>query len=180
MPPTKLPTRQLGRNGPQVTALGFGAMGLSAFYGAPSADSERLALLDRAYELGELHWDSADMYGDNEDLLGQWFAANPAKRADVFLATKFGNVVKADGSRDVRNEPAYVKEACAKSLKRLGLECVDLYYCHRLDGRTPVEDVVQAMVELKKCVPFLSSTPSPPSRTRSSRLFHQIESQRRS
>ena len=125
-------------------------MGLSAFYGAPSPDAERLALLDRAYELGERHWDSADMYGDNEDLLGKWFGANAGKREGIFLATKFGNVVNADGSREVRNEPAYVKEACAKSLTRLGLECVDLYYCHRLDGRTPVEEVVGAMVELKK------------------------------
>ncbi len=127
-------------------------MGLSAFYGRPSPDAERLALLDRAYALGELHWDSADMYGDNEELLGKWFAANPEKRADVFLATKFGNVVNADGSREVRNEPAYVREACARSLKRLGLECVDLYYCHRLDGRTPVEEVVRAMVGLKEFV----------------------------
>lgn len=135
-------------------------MGLSAFYGAPSSDTERLALLDRAYELGELHWDSADMYGDNEDLLGKWFAANGSKRAEIFLATKFGNVVNADGSREVRNEPGYVKEACAKSLRRLGLQSVDLYYCHRLDGKTPIEEVVRAMVELKKCVFFLNPLPS--------------------
>lgn len=150
MAPTKLPTRQLGKNGPQVTALGFGAMGLSAFYGAPSPDAERFAVLDRAYELGELHWDSADVYGDNEDLLGKWFAANPGKRADIFLATKFGNLFHADGTREVRNEPEYVKEACAKSLRRLGLESVDLYYCHRLDGRTPIEETVRAMAELKR------------------------------
>lgn len=66
----KLPTRKLGKNGPQVTALGYGTMGLSAFYGKPKPDAERFAVLDKCYELGELHWDSADMYADSEDLLG--------------------------------------------------------------------------------------------------------------
>ncbi|MCJ1364516.1 hypothetical protein MMC16_003627 [Acarospora aff. strigata] len=146
----KLPTRQLGKNGPQVTALGFGLMGLSAFYGKPTPDAERFAVLDRAYELGELNWDSADVYMDNEDLIGNWFKQNPGRREKIFLATKFGNVFNEDGTREIRNEPEYVKEACAKSLKRLGIECIDLYYCHRLDGKTPIEKMVQAMAELKK------------------------------
>ena len=149
--PAQLPTRQLGKDGPHVTALGFGAMGLSAFYGKTESDEERLKFLDRVYELGETNWDSADMYADNEDLIGKWFKRT-GKRNDIFLATKFGNLVLPDGSRGVRSDPEYVKEACEKSLKRLGVECIDLYYCHRVDRKTPVEKTVEAMVELKKCV----------------------------
>lgn len=145
-----LPTAPLGKNGPQVTRLGFGLMGLSAFYGEKKPDSERLALLDQAYEMGELFWDSADMYGDSEDLLGKWFKANPDKRNKIFLATKFANKFKPDGSgMTVDSSPEYTKEACAKSLQRLGLPSVDLYYCHRVDKITPIEKTVQAMVELK-------------------------------
>ena len=143
-----LPTRPLGHNGPQVTALGFGAMGLSIAYGAPEADEQRMELLDRAYELGERFWDSADVYSDNEDLLGKWFTRT-GKRHDIFLATKFAVVTKPDGSREVRSDPEYVKEACAKSLKRLGVDSIDLYYCHRVDQKTPIEKTVQAMKELK-------------------------------
>jgi len=73
-------------------------------------------------------------YQDSEDLLGNWFKQNPGKREKIFLATKFANVVKEDGSRGVDSSPEYVKKACAKSLKRLGVEAIDLYYCHRLDG----------------------------------------------
>ena len=149
--PAQLPTRQLGTDGPHVTALGFGAMGLSAFYGKTESDEERLKFLDRVYELGETNWDSADMYADSEDLIGKWFKRT-GKRNDIFLATKFGNLVLPDGSRGVRSDPEYVKEACEKSLKRLGIECIDLYYCHRVDRKTPVEKTVEAMVELKKYV----------------------------
>ena len=143
-----LPTRQLGRNGPQVTALGLGLMGLSAFYGSVKPEEERIKFLDAAYDAGELNWDSADMYMDNEDLLGRWFKANPGKREHIFLATKFGNK-NVNGVRSVDSSPEYAKEACNKSLKRLGLPHVDLYYCHRVDGKTPVEKTIQAMVELK-------------------------------
>ena len=146
---TKLPTRQLGKDGPQVTALGFGAMGLSAFYGTTEADEERLKFLDHVYELGETNWDSADMYADNEDLIGKWFKRT-GKRNDIFLASKFGNCVAPDGTRMVKSDPEYVKEACDRSLKRLGIDCIDLYYCHRVDGKTPIEKTVEAMVELKK------------------------------
>src|SRR6201996_1037868 len=92
---------------------------------------------------------AADIYGDSEDLLGKWFATNPEKRKDIFLATKFANKLLPDGSRAVDSSPEYVKEACAKSLKRLGIECIDLYYCHRLDKKTPIEKTVRAMAELK-------------------------------
>lgn len=123
-------------------------MGLSAFYGAPESDEARFKILDKAYEMGETNWDSADVYMDNEDLIGKWFKRT-GKRDEIFLATKFGNVVK-DGQRIRRSDPEYVKEACEKSLKRLGVPTIDLYYCHRLDGVTPVEKTVQAMAELKK------------------------------
>jgi aryl-alcohol dehydrogenase-like predicted oxidoreductase len=99
--------------------------------------------------MGEWHWDSADMYADREDLLGKWFAANPEKRKNIFLATKFGNRRKPDGTPEINSTAAYCKEACAKSLQRLGLPFVDLYYCHRLDGKTPIEQTVRAMAELK-------------------------------
>lgn len=144
-----LKTKALGKNGPQVTALGFGTMGLSAFYGNPKPDTERFALLDKAYESGELHWDSADMYMDSEDLLGKWFSRNPGKREHIFLATKFANRVKEDGTRFVDSSPEWAKEACNKSLKRLGVDCIDLYYCHRLNHDTPIEKTVTAMAELQ-------------------------------
>lgn len=88
-------------------------------------------------------------YSDSEDLLGKWFKLHPERRQDIFLATKFGNLVDGNGKRIVRSDPAYIKEACAKSLKRLGVDTIDLYYAHRLDGVTPVEHTVQAMKELK-------------------------------
>uniref|UniRef100_A0A0D6R4I7 NADP-dependent oxidoreductase domain-containing protein n=1 Tax=Araucaria cunninghamii TaxID=56994 RepID=A0A0D6R4I7_ARACU len=146
----QLPTRKLGKNGPQVTALGFGLMGLSAFYGAAKPDEERYAVLDHAYQAGELNWDSADMYGDNEDLLGKWFKRNPGAREKIFLATKFANYVDPEtGKRSVRNEPEYIRSALEKSLSRLQLPNVDLYYCHRLDKDRPIEETVSVMKELK-------------------------------
>ena len=146
---SKLPSRPLGKNGPQVTALGFGAMGLSAFYGQPEPDEERFKILDRACEAGEAFWDSADVYHDSEELIGKWFKRT-GKRDEIFLATKFALAIGKDGSFGVRNDPEYVKEACEKSLKRLGVPSIDLYYCHRLDGVTPIEKCVEAMAELKK------------------------------
>lgn len=89
------------------------------------------------------------MYADSEDLLGKWFAANPEKRSSIFLATKFANRILPSGQRAVDSSPEYCKEACARSLKRLGLPYVDLYYCHRLDSKTPIEKTVQAMKELQ-------------------------------
>lgn len=100
--------------------------GLSAFYGKPKPDSERFAVLDKAFELGELFWDSADMYLDSEDLLGNWFKANPGKREKIFLATKFANCSDAEGNRWVDSTPEYCRKACEKSLSRLGVESIDL------------------------------------------------------
>lgn len=123
-------------------------MGLSAFYGKPESDEDRFKVLDRAYEMGERFWDSADIYQDSEDLIGKWFERT-GKRDDIFLATKFALVAK-DGAMTVRSDPEYIKEACEKSLKRLGIPTIDLYYCHRLDGTTPVEKTIEAMAQLKK------------------------------
>jgi aryl-alcohol dehydrogenase-like predicted oxidoreductase len=149
MAPT-LPTRKLGKNGPEVTALGIGLMGLSAFYGKPKSDEERFAFLDHVFASGERHWDSADMYLDNEDLLGKWFAANPGKREQIFLATKFANYVDPNtGERSIRNEPEYLHAACENSLKRMGVDYIDLYYCHRVQASQPIEITVAEMKKLQ-------------------------------
>jgi aryl-alcohol dehydrogenase-like predicted oxidoreductase len=147
MPP-KLPTRQLGRNGPQVTALGYGTMGLSAYYFPAAPDEERLKFLDYVYNSGIANWDTADVYGDSEDLLGKWFARS-GKRDEIFLATKGGSGLDEHGKPRVRSDPEYIRDACNQSLKRLGVDHVDLYYIHRLDKVTPIEKTVGAMVELK-------------------------------
>ncbi|KAL7928566.1 aldo-keto reductase [Trichoderma chlorosporum] len=144
----KIVTRALGKNGPQIPRLGLGLMGLSGHYGLPAPDEERLAFLDKAYELGETYWDTADMYGDCEDLLGKWFAANPEKRDKIFLSTKFGIRVEGRGI-NVNSSPEYCRQALEKSLKRLGLPSVNLLYVHHLDKVTPIEKTIQAMVELK-------------------------------
>lgn len=89
------------------------------------------------------------MYGDSEDLLGKWFKRT-GKRDEIFLATKFGNLIKKDGSRAIDSSPEYVEAACAKSLQRLGIPTIDLYYCHRVDGKTPIEKTVEAMAQLKR------------------------------
>lgn len=147
-----LPTRKLGKNGPEVPALGLGLMGLSTWYGPVASDSERFKVLDRALELGETFWDTADIYGDSEDLVGKWFART-GKRDDIFLATKFAFLHGGDQPGPIYDtSPEYVKSACEKSLKRLGVKFIDLYYCHRVDGVTPIEETVKAMVELKKYV----------------------------
>lgn len=127
-------------------------MGLSAFYGQAEPDEVRFKVLDRALELGETFWDSADAYLDSEDLVGKWFKRT-GKRDQIFLATKFGNKTLPNGKgRVVDSSPEFVKEACEKSLKRLGIETIDLYYCHRVDKKTPIEKTVEAMVELKKYI----------------------------
>ncbi|KFY06043.1 hypothetical protein V492_08172, partial [Pseudogymnoascus sp. VKM F-4246] len=157
--PEKLPTRQLGRNGPEVPALGLGMMGLSAYYGTIDDDETRFKFLDRAYELGATLWDTADVYGDSEELIGKWFKRT-GKRDEIFLVTKFGNVVpkeeltSGDGiaamkARTIDSTPEYCLEACELSLKKLGVDYIDLYYAHRIDGVTPIEKTMEALVKLK-------------------------------
>ncbi|KAJ6120684.1 Aldo/keto reductase [Penicillium sp. IBT 18751x] len=146
-----LPTRPLGRTGPLVPRLGLGLMGASGTYGAASSDADRFALLDEAYKKGERFWDTADKYGDSEDLLGRWFTVNPEKRKDIILASKFG-IRPAPGAPwgfTIDSTPEYCRLALDASLKRLGLPFIDLYYVHRLDKKTPIELTMRMMVELK-------------------------------
>lgn len=142
--------RALGRNGPQVSALGLGCMGMSAFYG-PRDDAESLATLDAALDLGVNFLDTADMYGpySNERLLARLLTR---RRGEVVLATKFGIVMDpADPARrGVNGRPDYARSSCEGSLKRLGVDCIDLYYLHRVDPGVPIEDTVGAMAELVK------------------------------
>ncbi|RYC63883.1 hypothetical protein CHU98_g2300 [Xylaria longipes] len=142
-----VPLRKLGKNGPMVPALGLGLMGMSIMYGKAPSDEERFAVLDRAAELGVTNWDSSDLYGDNEELLGKWFKRT-GKRNQIFLATKFG-FVKGGGWADIDSSAAYCKMACAESLKALGVDSIDLYYMHRANPDTPIEETMRALAELK-------------------------------
>ncbi|KZV84914.1 aldo-keto reductase [Exidia glandulosa HHB12029] len=145
-----LPTRQLGMNGPQVTELGFGLMGLHAFYGPPTPDPECFALLDRALELGCTFWDTSNIYGGNEDMLNRYFKARPGARSKVFLATKFAIWVDpATGTPAPRGDYDFTIEAGNKAPERLGVDSVDLFYVHRIDTKTPIEITMRALVQLK-------------------------------
>ncbi|KAG6006956.1 hypothetical protein E4U21_006575 [Claviceps maximensis] len=145
-----IPTRSLGRNGPQVSGIGLGLMSFAGWYGQKDISIETsLAFLDRAHEIGQRFWDTADAYSGSEERVGEWFKRS-GKRHDIFLATKFGLKFMTDGSCTIYNEPAWIKEACQKSLDRLGVETIDLYYCHRVDDKTPIEHTIQAMAELKE------------------------------
>ncbi|KAF8997500.1 NADP-dependent oxidoreductase domain-containing protein [Cyathus striatus] len=138
------PTRKIGND--QVSEIGFGAMGIAAYYGSTQPDEERLKVLDAAFEEGCTFWDTANIYGDSEELIGKWFKKT-GNRNEVFLATKFGIVRTA---RAINGDPEHVKEAAALSLKRLGVEQIDLYYLHRADKTVPIEKTVGAMAELVK------------------------------
>ena len=143
--------RALGAQLPPVFPIGLGCMGMSEFYG-PSDDAESLATLAHALERGVALFDTADTYGlgANEALLGRFIAEGGAKRrARMVLATKFGIVRQAGVyERRIDNSPAYIRAACEASLQRLGVEQIDLFYCHRRDPAVPIEDVVGVMAEL--------------------------------
>jgi aryl-alcohol dehydrogenase-like predicted oxidoreductase len=142
-----LEKRGIGTQGLSVTTVGLGCMGMSDAYG-PSDEKTNIEVVHKAIEMGVNHFDTADMYGPfhNEVLLGKAIAGH---REDVIVATKFGNVRKPSGEfLGVRGDPKYVKEACEASLKRLGIETIDLYYQHRVDTTVPIEETVGAMAEL--------------------------------
>ncbi|MGA7966595.1 MAG: aldo/keto reductase [Gammaproteobacteria bacterium] len=140
-------TRKLGKNGPTVSAIGLGCMGMSEFYGSHD-DAASIDVIHHALDAGINFLDTADMYGTgrNEELVGR---ALKDRRDKVVLATKFGNVRGPNGEfQGVNGKPDYVRKACDASLKRLGVDTIDLYYQHRVDPETPIEDTVGAMAEL--------------------------------
>jgi aryl-alcohol dehydrogenase-like predicted oxidoreductase len=168
-------TRTLGKNGPVVSAIGLGCMGMSDFYG-PSDNKTSIDLLEKAVDLGVTFFDTADMYGvgANESLVG--FALRNL-RSKVVLATKFGNMRRLDGAHlGVNGTPEYVKAACDQSLKRLGVDTIDLYYQHRVDPAVPIEDTVGAMADLVKAgkVNYLGLSEAGPATIRRAHAVHPI------
>lgn len=144
-----VPRMKLGSQGLEVSALGLGCMGMSAFYGPPKPEPEMIALIHHAVAAGVTLLDTSDIYGPhtNEILVGK--ALQAGVREKVQLATKFGILACADGTREIHGEPAYVRAACEGSLERLGVDCIDLYYQHRIDTKVPIEVTIG---ELKKLV----------------------------
>lgn len=168
-------TRTLGRDGPEVSAIGLGCMGMSAFYGG-SDEAQSIAVIHRALDLGVTMLDTAEMYGPhtNEVLVGK---ALKDRRDQAFLATKFGINYNQDRSRLMTDgSPANVRRAIDGSLKRLGVDHVDLYYLHRVDPDTPIEDTVGAMAELVKAgkVRFLGLSEAAPETLRKAHAVHPI------
>ena len=145
-------TVPLGTSGLRSSAIGLGCMGMSEFYGEPD-DAQSLRTLERAFELGVTHYDTSNVYGrgHNERLLSQFLKG---RRDRVMLASKFGVVRDPDGplgstyDRGINNDPAYMRQCCEESLRRLGVETIDLYYVHRADPAVPIEDTAGALADL--------------------------------
>ena len=172
---SQLQKRQLGSNGPLVSAIGLGCMGMSDFYG--QADDERsIQTIHKTLDLGINFLDTADVYGPftNERLVGR---AIRDRRGEVILATKFGNVRTEDGSwLGINGRPDYVRQACDASLQRLGVDTIDVYYQHRVDPDTPIEDTVGAMADLVKAgkVRYLGLSEAAPQTIRRAHKVHPI------
>lgn len=167
--------RKLGRQGLTVSALGLGCMGMSEFY-VGGSEAESIATIHRALDLGVNFFDTSDMYGPftNEQLLGK---ALRGRRAQAVIATKFGIERSADNkTRRINGRPEYLRAACEASLKRLGVDCIDLYYQHRVDVNTPIEDTVGAMGELVKAgnVRYLGLSEAAPTTIRRAHRVHPI------
>jgi aryl-alcohol dehydrogenase-like predicted oxidoreductase len=166
--------RRIGKGGPEVLAVGLGCMSLSGTYGT-SDDSAAITLIHRALDLGVDHFDSSDMYGwgHNEELLGR---ALKGRKGNFVVATKFGQTRQPGGANGVNGRPEYVQQACEASLKRLGLEVIDLYYQHRVDPSVPVEDTVGAMSRLieQGKVRFIGLCEARPERLRRGHAVHPI------
>jgi aryl-alcohol dehydrogenase-like predicted oxidoreductase len=166
--------RTLGTNGLTVSAIGLGCMGMSGVYGKVD-EAEAIATIQRALDIGVNLIDTADIYGEghNEGLVGR---ALKGRRDEAVLATKFGNAVDASGTRTICGTPDYVRTACDASLKRLGVEVIDLYYLHRVDPKTPIEDTVGAMADMVAAgkVRYLGLSEAAPATIRRAHKVHPI------
>ena len=167
--------RRLGKNGPEVSAIGLGCMGMSEFY-VGGSEKESIATIHHALDRGVTFLDTADMYGwgKNEELVGRAIAG---RRGEVFLATKFGNVRGPNGEfLGVRGDPEYVRSACEASIRRLNVETIDLYYQHRVDTNVPIEDTVGEMARLKEegKIRFLGLSEAAPQTIRRAHEVHTI------